>query len=141
MKILSVSIGVFFAVVNIGLWWYVPATVRDEPNPHRDSASGAPSIGMNPDFSASDLQASVRVVFDNPKALGWRQTGTMKLSRDDAADAVRAMMAAKGYIVRHSVEDARHTLEMYGKEGARDVMWMIWSSGDGESGFSWGISR
>lgn len=141
MKILLMTICVFFAVVDIGLWWYAPTEDPLEPVSDRDCTPEPPSVDINSDMTTLDLQTDVRVVFDDQNALGWRQTGTMKLSLDEAIEAVRTMMAAKGYVVRHSVAEARHALEMYGKDGACDVMWMIWSLGNAEAGFSWGISR
>ena len=141
MKILLLAIGVFFAVVTIGLWWCTPVEECSEPVSDRDGTSVLSSTDINSDFTAMDLQAPVRVVFDNPKTLGWRQTGTVNLTRDEAISAVRAMMTDKGYVVRSSVDDSRFALELYGKDGICDVMWMIWSLGNAKAGFSWGISR
>ena len=104
---------------------------------------------LHPALSADDIRSIIpgdwEVVTSRRRSGGWQQMGTVRDSVGVVAASVSALMDAHGYVLVRGVAnpgDAGGGLFAYGNSGGSGrILWSLWPTGRGCTGFAWGIER
>ena len=87
------------------------------------------------------LPSGFHIRFSDESGKTWRQTGVIDGSLSDGLAAIRESFVGQGYSERYDIPDGtgeRHVLLW--SRSDEDVILMVWTTSDGTTGCSWGIS-
>ena len=105
----------------------------------------APPSSLEEEDVAALVPANWKIVKLARKGRGWCQLGTIPSELPAALGEVTDLMAAEGYRPRLRVPEGEITdtvlVEFAGSSGGNAVLWSLWASGPGRTGYSWGMSK
>ena len=109
------------------------------------SGAPLPSSSLEEKDVAALVPANWKIVKLARKGRGWSQLGTIPLELPEALDEVTGLMAEAGCRPRLRVPEGEITdtvlVEFAGSSGGNAVLWSLWASGPGRTGYSWGMSK
>lgn len=146
----SVSIARRVALPMSGFFATVVLGVLMLPDDHRENEGLLMETGAShPALTAEDVRSIIPgdwdVVTSRRRSGGWQQMGTIRVSVGEAYSCVSSLMESHGYVLVRSIASPNNEgggLFAYGNSGGSGrVLWSLWPTGHGCTGFAWGIER
>ena len=141
LKISAWLVSLFSAAILSGQAYECMFGASDETmvrNAHLNS--GLPALMSYGRIEDLRLPPMWYVLDSSGNCRSWRQSGFAPVCPEDAKSEVDALMAQCGYYVQKRIGEERMLVQYVNRDG-ENVLWSFCPASNGQTLFSWGVSR